>query len=448
MKTGTRAMMLLGIIADDFTGAADIAGFLVANGTSTTQIIGVPPDDLDVEAEAVVISLKSRSCPASQAVADSRAALAWLRNRNCRQFYLKYCSTFDSTAGGNIGPVTDALLDDLDDDFTVICPALPVNQRTVYNGYLFVNGVPLAESSMRFHPINPMTDSSLVRLMEAQAAGTCGVVTWETVERGEWEVRRALDEIRGAGRRYAVLDTLNTAHLDVLGRAVGDLTFVTGGSGLAAGMARSWAETGQLARRDPAETGQPTRRDSAETGQPARRDPADAGRPTGREAVVLAGSCSEMTRAQVSAYMAAAPARALDVGKCLDDPAYPHEISEWVLSVRGGRWAPIVYATADPETLRDIQERFGPEAGVAVEGTLAALAQLLAGEGFDRFIVAGGETAGAVVQALGITAFHVGPQISPGVPWVRAVDGSYSFALKSGNFGQEQFFFDCQEDIA
>jgi uncharacterized protein YgbK (DUF1537 family) len=292
-----------------------------------------------------------------------------------------------------------------------------------------------------------MTDSSLVRLMEAQAAGTCGVVTWDTIERGELEVRRALDEIRAAGRRYAVLDTLNTAHLDVLGRAVGDLTLVTGGSGLAAGMARSWAATGQPSRRHPAETEQLPPRDPAETGRPPRRDPADAGRPTGRKAVVLAGSCSEMTRAQVSAYVAAAPARALDVGKCLDDPAYPHEISEWVLSVRGGRWAPIVYATADPETLRDIQERFGPEAGVAVEGTFAALAQLLAGEGFDRFIVAGGETAGAVVQALGTTTFHVGPQISPGVPWVRAVDGSLSFALKSGNFGHEQFFFDCQEDI-
>jgi len=294
----------------------------------------------------------------------------------------------------------------------------------VYNGYVFVNGVPLAESGMRFHPVNPMTDSSLVRLMEAQAAGRCGVVTSDTIDGGEAEVRRALDEIRSAGRRYAVLDTLKTAHLDVLGQAVQGLTLVTGGSGLASGMARAWT---------------PQSADSKKA--------AEAGRPAGRNAVVLAGSCSEMTRAQVAAYMSAAPACAIDVGMCLDDPAYAQEIADWVLSARGGRWAPMVYASADPASLSGIQEKFGADAGPAVERTFANLAQLLAGAGFDRYIVAGGETSGAIVQALGIAAFHIGPQIAPGVPWVRAVDGSYSMALKSGNFGHERFFFDCQEDV-
>lgn len=417
--------MLLGVIADDFTGATDIAGFLVAGGVRTTQSIGVPDDDLDVEAEAVVISLKSRSCPADQAVRDSLAALSWLRNRDCPQFFQKYCSTFDSTAAGNIGPVADGLLDELREDLSVICPALPVNGRTVYSGYLFVHGVLLAESGMRFHPVNPMTDSSLVRLMEAQARGTCGVITADTVDEGAEAVRRALSEIRSSGRRYAVLDTLKTAHLDVLGDAVGDMTLVTGGSGLAAGMAKTWGD--RLVAPEKA---------------------ADAGRPEGRKAVVLSGSCSEMTRAQVAAYESIAPALALDIAKCLDNPTYPDEIADWVLARGSGRWAPLVYATTDPKTLGAVQDRFGNDASMAVERTFASLAQRLAETGFDRFIVAGGETSGAVVQALGIRGLHIGPQIAPGVPWVRAVDKSYSMALKSGNFGRERFFFECQEDGA
>lgn len=416
--------MLLGVIADDFTGATDIAGFLVANGVSTTQIIGVPPDDLKVAAEAVVISLKSRSCPADQAVAESLAALAWLRRQGCTQVFQKYCSTFDSTAAGNIGPVADALLDALGADLTVICPALPVNGRTVYNGYLFVGGVLLSESGMRHHPVTPMTDSSLVRLMEAQAKGTCGVVAADTVDAGVDAVRAALDGLRKAGHRYAVLDALKPRHLEILGAAVADMALVTGGSGLAAGMAKAWAD--RLA--DPAHA-------------------ADAGRPGAKQqAIVLAGSCSQMTNAQVAAYREAAPAFVVDPARCLADAeAYADEIAAWIAKNRGGRWAPLVHATTDPEHLQAVQKRFGPAASTAIETTFAALARRLAAAGFDRFVVAGGETSGAVVQALGVSGFHIGPQIAPGVPWVRAVDKPFSLALKSGNFGQPRFFFECQE---
>jgi uncharacterized protein YgbK (DUF1537 family) len=414
--------MLLGVIADDFTGATDIAGFLVASGVSTTQVIGVPSDDLDVSAEAVVVSLKSRSCPPAQAVAESLASLAWLRRRGCPQVFQKYCSTFDSTPAGNIGPVADALLDTMGADFTVVCPALPVNGRTIYNGYLFVNGVPLAESGMRHHPVTPMTDSSLVRLMDAQSKGTTGVVSFDTVETGVDAVRRALDELRRAGRRYAVLDALTNAHLDTLGAAVADMALVTGGSGLVPGMAKMWAD--RLS--DPAHA-------------------ADAGRPRGRKGIVIAGSCSQMTNRQVAAYRTEAPAFVVDPARCVDDPqAYAGELAGWVTSAEGGRWAPLVYATTDPQQLHDIQDRFGQRAGEAIESTFAALAARLGEAGFDRFIVAGGETSGAVVQALGVKGLHIGPQIAPGVPWVRAVDKPYSLALKSGNFGAERFFFDCQ----
>jgi 3-dehydrotetronate 4-kinase len=416
--------MLLGVIADDFTGATDIAGFLVANGVSTSQIIGVPADGLVVEAEAVVISLKSRSCPPEQAVAESLASLAWLRRCGCPQIFQKYSSTFDSTAAGNIGPVADALLDALGQDFTVVCPALPVNGRTVYHGYLFVSGVPLAESGMRHHPVTPMTDSSLVRLMERQSKGTCGVVTADTVDAGVEAVRRSLDDLRQAGRRYAVLDALTTAHLKVLGRAVADMALVTGGSGLAAGMAKAWAD--RLV--DPQRA-------------------AEAGRPTGCKPVVLAGSCSEMTNRQVAHYLEQAPAFAVEEERCLADAAaYAGEIAAWVTTQRSRRWAPLVYATTEPQRLKGIQRRHGVAVSLAIEATFAALARHLGDAGFDRFIVAGGETSGAVVQALGVRGLHIGPQIAPGVPWVRAIDKPYSLALKSGNFGQPSFFFDCQAD--
>lgn len=416
--------MRLGVIADDFTGATDVAGFLVDNGVTTTQLVGVPADDVDVDAQAVVISLKSRSCPPEQAVEKSLAALAWLQARKSRQIYQKYCSTFDSTPLGNIGPVADALLDALGSDQTVVCPALPVNGRTIYNGYLFVNGVLLQESGMRHHPVNPMTDSHLGRLMEVQSRGTAGVVAADTVDRGADAVSRRCDALRSDGVRYAVVDALTSRHLDVLAEAVDDLPLVTGGSGLAAAMANTWPD-----RIGP-------------------EDAAEAGRPAGGPAVVLSGSCSERTRAQVASYAAEAPSLAIGVERCLDDPSYADELAEWVRGRQADRWAPMIYATTDPAGLRVIHERFGVRVGRAVERTFASIARLLAEAGTRRFVVAGGETSGAVVQALDVRGFHVGPQIAPGVPWVRAIEKPYSMALKSGNFGHERFFFACQEDQA
>lgn len=418
--------MLIGVIADDFTGATDIAGFLVASGVSTTQLIGVPPADLSVDAEAVVISLKSRSCPPEEAVATSLAALDWLRARDCPRVFQKYCSTFDSTRKGNIGPVADALLDALGSDFTVVCPALPINGRTIYNGYLFVGDVLLEESGMRDHPINPMTDSSLVRLMEMQSLGRAGVVRTATIDQGVAAVKAELDALRAAGRRYAVLDAIKESHLDVLGAAIADMPLVTGGSGLAAGMAKAWRRRIQ----DPSRA-------------------ALAGAPQPGRGVVISGSASQMTNRQVAEYKAKAPSFPVDPVRCLaDQSGYAREMAAWVMAQPKGGPSPMLYATTDPETLKEIQARFGAAASMAIEATFAALARQLAEAGFTRFVVAGGETSGAVVQALGVSGFHIGPQIAPGVPWVRAVDKPYSLALKSGNFGAPSFFSDCQEKVA
>ncbi|MFS7161664.1 3-oxo-tetronate kinase [Serratia proteamaculans] len=418
--------MLLGVIADDFTGATDIASFLVENGLSTVQLNGVPQEELPLEAQAVVISLKSRSCPAAPAVEQSLQALAWLQRQGCRQFYFKYCSTFDSTAQGNIGPVTDALLDALGESQTVISPALPVNGRTVYQGYLFVLDQLLSESGMRHHPVTPMTDSNLLRLMEAQAQGRCGLVTAAEMDRGAITVTEKLRQLAQQGIRYAVLDTLNEQHLLTQGEALKNMKLVTGGSGLAIGLARQWAQPGQVS-------------------------PQAAGAPQGKKAVVLSGSCSIMTNQQVARYRQQAAARAIDVARCLNDDdraAYVTELTDWVQQQANGPLAPLLYATAEPETLQQVQQQYGmAAASQAVESLFAGVVEQLRQQGFNRFIVAGGETSGVVTQALGIGGFHIGPCISPGVPWVRAIDQPVSLALKSGNFGDENFFARAQTEF-
>ncbi|WP_276530879.1 3-oxo-tetronate kinase [Serratia rubidaea] len=417
--------MLLGVIADDFTGATDIASFLVENGLSTVQLNGVPDSDAAVDAQAVVISLKSRSCPAEQAVAQSLQALAWLQRQGCQRFYFKYCSTFDSTARGNIGPVTDALLDALGESQTVISPALPVNGRTVYQGYLFVMDQLLSESGMRNHPVTPMTDSNLLRLMEAQAAGRCGLIDAAVMDTGADGVRARLQQLAQQGVRYVVLDTLNEQHLLTQGAALKAMKLVTGGSGLAIGLARQWAQPGQTQAQA-------------------------AGAPQGEKAVVLSGSCSTMTNKQVARYRQQAAAQAIDVARCIgeDERArYARELSDWVQAQRGDL-APLLYATAEPEALRQTQQQYGVDiASQAVEALFAALVQLLHQAGFRRFIVAGGETSGVVTQALAIRGFHIGPCISPGVPWVRAIEQPVSLALKSGNFGDENFFARAQTEF-
>lgn len=412
--------MKLGVIADDFTGATDIAGFLVENGLATLQFSGIPAKADLTGVDAVVISLKSRSCPADEAVHDSLAALDWLKARGCPRIYQKYCSTFDCTATGNIGPVTDALLAALESQFTLICPALPVNGRTVYQGNLFVGAQPLAESGMRHHPITPMTDSNLLRLMETQARGRAGLVPFSTIDKGAAAIAEAFEQLTQDGVRYAVVDTLTEQHLLDIAAAAIDMPLVTGGSGLAIGLARLLGKGNLAAARE-------------------------AGRPLGTRAVVLSGSCSEMTNRQVARYQAIAPALALDVAACLTRADYPAELVRWVSS-QPVTPAPMLHATTSPGELAAIQARHGRDAASeAVEQCFAQVAVLLREAGVESFIIAGGETSSRITQALGIVAFHIGPQIAPGVPWVRATDAPLSLALKSGNFGDETFFSRAQE---
>lgn len=406
---------MLGVIADDFTGASDIASFLVENGLSTVQMNGVPKTLLNSSVGAVVISLKSRSNPVNEAIEQSLSALQWLKENGCTKFYFKYCSTFDSTYRGNIGPVTDALLDVLNENFTVVTPALPVNGRTIFNGYLFVGNVLLSESGMRNHPITPMKDSNLVRLMDAQSKGKTGLVPYSEVIQGAERVKARFAELRSQGYRYAVVDAIDNSQLAILAEAIADLKLVTGGSGLGAYMA--------------------ARLSSNEKG-------INPFVPQKDKTVVLSGSCSVMTNKQVNAYKAKASHIYLDVEKILSQEDYIDELYNETIKHLNEPLAPIVYATVPPEKLHDIQEKFGGQrTSHAIENAFAKLAIRLKNEaGVVNFITAGGETSSIIVQKLGFTGFHIGKQIAPGVPWLKALDENISLALKSGNFGKEDFF--------
>ncbi|URL06597.1 four-carbon acid sugar kinase family protein [Avibacterium sp. 21-595] len=405
---------MLGVIADDFTGASDIASFLVENGLRTVQMNGVPTQSLQDSVDAIVISLKSRSNPADEAIQQSLHALDWLKQNGCSQFYFKYCSTFDSTAKGNIGPVTDALLNALNDDFTVITPALPINGRTIFNGYLFVGDVLLNESGMRHHPITPMKDANLLRLMDAQAQGKTGLVAYADVIQGSEQVKARFAELKQQGYRYAVVDAVDNQQLAVLAEAVTEFKLVTGGSGLGAYMA--------------------ARLSGGKKGE-------NAFVPQKGKTVVLSGSCSVMTNQQVENYQKKAPHLFLNVEQAIHQPDYVDTLYQWTISNLQSPFAPMIYATVPPEQLKAIQQQFGAErASHAIEQTFACLAKKLKNAGMTNFITAGGETSSIVVQQLGFSGFHIGKQIAPGVPWLKALEEPIYLALKSGNFGKVDFF--------
>lgn len=416
--------MFLGVIADDFSGATDIAGFLVKNGLPTVLLNGVPDIALDPAAQAVVISLKSRSCPAAEAIDLSLSALSYLQKLNCERYFFKYCSTFDSTAKGNIGPVTDALLKALGEKFTIICPALPINGRTVYNGYLFVNGVLLNESSMRNHPLNPMHDANLMRLMDAQASGKTGNVTLPAVLDGAAAIRKKMTELQEQDYSYAVMDAVIEENLNEIAGAVSDLRLVTGGSGLGGALARWYCATSgtNVCATDP-------------------------GRPTGGKMILLSGSCSEMTNRQNTAYKKKGPFYKVEVERCIDNaPQYAQQVAAWLSDQPTPTMPVLISATVPPDELAAIQTRYGMDKSrAAIENFFGNLAILLRSQGYDHFIVAGGETSSIVCQALNVDGFFIGPEIAPGVPWIRAINAPMSFALKSGNFGDENFFFKVQE---
>ncbi len=410
--------VLLGCIADDFTGATDLAGTLVREGMRTVQMIDVPTGPVP-EVDAVVIALKSRTTPVKDAIVESLSALAWLREAGCRQFFFKYCSTFDSTDKGNIGPVGEALLDALGDDFSIACPAFPRNARTICKGYLFVGDVLLNESGMQDHPLTPMTDANLVRVLDRQTKGAVGLVDYATVRRGALATMEAFSALRGDGTRFAVVDALDDADLKTIGEACADMDLVTGGSGVAMGLPENFRRQGLL--------------EATET--------ADRLTSIDGYAAVLAGSCSRATREQIAIMSRDHPALKIDPLALAKDESVAAQAIDWARPLLAD--GPLlIYASADPEEVQAAQAALGVErAGALVEEAMAEIARGLIATGVRRLIVAGGETSGAVVGGLGITGLRIGPEIDPGVPWTESLgETPLLLALKSGNFGAPDFF--------
>ena len=414
--------MILGVIADDFTGATDVASMLVRAGMRTVQVLGVPEGDLP-EADAVVIALKTRTIAPADAVAQSLAALKALQAGGARQIYFKYCSTFDSTAVGNIGPVTDALMTALGTDFTIACPAFPENGRTVFRGHLFVGDQLLSESGMRNHPLTPMTDANLVRVLQAQTAQKVGLLRYDALIGPQHVARERIAALRAEGVRIAVADAVNNTDLLTLADACAELPLLTAGSGVALGLPPAYAQRGWFAPSDTAATL------DAVTGA----------------AAVVSGSCSEATNGQVARWLGAGRS-ALHI-----DPLALHQGTQTAAGVLAQAQAALthgpvlVYATAAPDSVKAVQAALGVlAAGELVEHALAHIAQGLVAGGVRRLVVAGGETSGAVVQALRVAQLRIGAPICPGVPWTQAaLPGSGEpilLALKSGNFGGPDFF--------
>ncbi len=410
--------ILLGCIADDFTGATDLCNTLVKEGMRTVQLIGVPGPGLAVpDADAVTIALKSRTAPVADAVDESLEALRWLQAAGATQILFKYCSTFDSTPKGNIGPVADALMNALGAGIAVVCPAFPETGRTVYQGHLFVGEKLLSDTHMRHHPLTPMTESDLVRVMAAQATKPVGLVPFATVDQGPEAIEARFAELEAAGIAYAVTDAVADRHLRHLGLAMAGHKLITGGSGIALGLPGNFRRQGRLGQHDAAAL------------------PAI----DGFEAV-LAGSCSTATLGQVDHMEDRHPALKLDPFALAD--GYAAELAiDWARE-HLPKGPVLIYASAPADDVAEAQQVLGRErAGSLIEEAMAAIAKGLVEAGVRRLVVAGGETSGAVVKALGIGGLAIGPQIDPGVPACTSLgQPPLALALKSGNFGAVDFF--------
>ncbi len=417
---------LLGAIADDFTGATDLANMLARAGMRTVLVLARPGvDDPVPEAEAVVIALKSRTAPVNEAVSDSVASWRWVAAAGAEQCYFKYCSTFDSTPDGNIGPVADALMTETGADFTIYCPAFPEAGRTIYMGKLFVHNELLHESGMRTHPLTPMTDADLRRWLSPQLGGAeVGLIPYNVVERGPDAVRRGMELLAESGIRHSVVDALDDNHLLILGQACSGMALVTAGSGLGLGLPANFEAADRLAG-----------------------GAADELPEIGGACLMLSGSCSEATNAQVAAWEAAGGAL-LRLDPLALAEGTQDSTSAWSWAEAELRERPaLIAATAPPERVRAAQDALGVErAAEIVEDALSTAAVLAHRVGIRRFIVAGGETSGAVATALGVDRLAVGRQIAPGVPWCATLGSDpTALALKSGNFGGETFFADALE---
>ena len=414
--------MILGIIGDDFTGSSDIANNLKKSGMQVSMYAGVPPLNKKASltnADAAVIALKIRTIPISEAVSESLKALEWLKNAGCSQFIFKYCSTFDSTKEGNIGPVTDAIMEELNVDFTIACPSFPDAGRTVFCGHMFVNGKPLNESGMEKHPLTPMKDHNLIRWLDFQTKHNVGLIDYETINCGVKSVTNKVNILKNEGYKYAIVDTINNDNFDVICNGVKDLQFLTGGSGIALGLPKIYKKEGLL---------------SDEEFQIPENS---------TNAIILSGSCSSATLNQIEVYKKENPSYFISADEVMNNENLIEDVIKWIKN--NETLSPLIYSSADPKIVKKKQTRYGQEIlANKIESFFEKLSNKLLNHTFGIFISAGGETSGAVVNGLGLQEFKIGQEISHGVPALWSPNSNcnkpVSVTLKSGNFGQIDFF--------
>ncbi|MEM1038698.1 MAG: 3-oxo-tetronate kinase [Pseudomonadota bacterium] len=413
--------MLLGCIGDDFTGSSDLANTLAKEGMRVVQYTGTPAEPASNEVDAGVIALKSRSIDPNQAVAQSLEALAWLKAQGCTQFLFKYCSTFDSTPEGNIGPVADALAEALDATTVIACPAFPGTGRSVYQGHLFVNNALLSESGMENHPLTPMTDPDLRRWLALQSDNPIAHVDAQTVLSGPGAIRNALTEVAEKGRHLVIVDAIRDQDLRVIGHAASQQVLITGGSGIALGLPDNFKRAGVLSVAHNTWRG-------------------EAG-----PCVILSGSCSIATRQQLKVHSKDNATLEIEAGAVLNGDMTPQRAAQWALSQTG---LPVIFSSADPNAVKAVQAEYGRHRSAeALEAFFAETARQLTAGGVTRLITAGGETSGAVVEGLTLGQLKIGPEIDPGVPALRA-GPDLVVALKSGNFGAPDFFAKAAAQLA
>ncbi|MDC3072028.1 four-carbon acid sugar kinase family protein [bacterium] len=414
--------MILGIIGDDFTGSSDIANNLKKNGMQVSMYAGIPSSNKEAlltNIDAAVIALKTRTIPIKEAVSESLKALEWLKKAGCRQFIFKYCSTFDSTKEGNIGPVTDALIEELNVDFTIACPSFPDAGRTVFYGHMFVNGKPLNESGMEKHPLTPMTDHNLVRWLDYQTKHNVGLIDCETIGKGVKSVKEKIKNLKIEGYKYAIVDTINNDNFEVICNGVKDLQLLTGGSGIALGLPKIYKKEGLLSDKDYQIPKNKT------------------------NAVILSGSCSSATLNQIEVYKKDNPSYFISADEVINNEKLIEDVMKWIKN--NETLSPIIYSSADPKIVKEKQTQYGQEIlANKIESFFEKLSNKLLNYTFGIFISAGGETSGAVVNGLGLQELKIGQEIAHGVPALWSPDSKcrkpVSITLKSGNFGQADFF--------
>ena len=415
--------MILGIIGDDFTGSSDIANNLKKSGMQVSMYAGVPnlsPDDAKKQpTEAAVIALKTRTVPIEEAIKESLKALNWLKESGCKQFIFKYCSTFDSTKEGNIGPVTDAIMEELGADFTIACPSFPDAGRTVYYGHMFVNGKPLNESGMEDHPLTPMTDHNLVRWLNYQTKKEVGLIDFETISQGSDKIKQKIISLKKDDIKYAIVDTTNNKEFDAICEGIKDLPFLTGGSGIALGLPKIYKNKGLLSE------------NNFDLPQ------------NNSNSVILSGSCSRATLEQINIYKVNNPSFYISPDEVMNNIKLVEEVYIWIKENES--LSPLIYSSSDSNNVSAKQKQFGQEIlANKIEGFFEKISHKLVNDSFGKFISAGGETSGAIIKGLGVEELKIGKEISPGVPalWSPNSNGEkpISVTLKSGNFGQSDFF--------